>query len=151
VFLGTNNHTIDDKGRLTLPAKWRAELASGVVVTRGLDECLFVFPLAKFETIAAEIDQTGIELADARQWARYIAGMAEQLEVDKQGRILLPENLRQFGGLNGEVVVLGVVSRIEIWNPAKYRENNLAVESNAAVVAERMGQLMHRVAQAKTG
>ncbi|MBI5303120.1 MAG: division/cell wall cluster transcriptional repressor MraZ [Chloroflexi bacterium] len=147
MFLGLNHHTIDDKGRLTLPAKWRAELASGVVVTRGLDECLFVFPQAKFESIAAEIDQAGIEFADARAWARYLAGMAEQIEVDKQGRILLPENLRQFAKLNGEVVVLGVVSRIEIWNPAKYRENNLSVESNAAVVAERMGHIMHRAAQ----
>ena len=149
MFLGLNQHTIDDKGRLTLPAKWRAELASGVVVTRGLDECLFVFPQSKFESIAAEIDQTGIEFADARAWARYLAGMAEQIEVDKQGRILIPDNLRQFAKLNGEVVVLGVVSRIEIWSPAKYQANNESVESNAIVVAERMGQVMRRAAQSK--
>lgn len=146
MFLGSNNHNIDDKGRLTLPAKWRAELASGVVVTRGLDDCLFVFPQSKFESIAAEIDQAGIEFADARAWARYIAGMAEQIEVDKQGRILIPENLRGFANLNGEVVVLGVVSRIEIWNPVKFKENNTAIESNAPVVAERMGQIMKRAA-----
>ncbi len=146
MFLGSNNHSIDDKGRLTLPAKWRAELASGVVVTRGLDDCLFVFPQSKFESIAAEIDQAGIEFADARAWARYIAGMAEQIEVDKQGRILIPENLRGFANLNGEVVVLGVVSRIEIWNPVKFKENNTAIESNAPVVAERMGQIMKRAA-----
>ena len=146
MFLGSNAHAIDDKGRLTLPAKWRAELASGVVVTRGLDDCLFVFPQAKFESIAAEIDQAGIEFADARSWARYIAGMAEQIEIDKQGRILIPDNLRQFAHLNGQVVVLGVVSRIEIWNPEKFRENNHSVESNAPGVAERMGQIMKRAA-----
>lgn len=146
MFLGSNNHSIDDKGRLTLPAKWRAELASGVVVTRGLDDCLFVFPQSKFESIAAEIDQAGIEFADARAWARYIAGMAEQIEVDKQGRILIPDNLRGFANLNGEVVVLGVVSRIEIWNPTKFKENNTTIESNAPVVAERMGQIMKRAA-----
>jgi MraZ protein len=146
MFLGHNQHAIDEKGRLTLPAKWRAELVSGVVVTRGLDDCLFVFPQTKFESIAAEIDQAGIELSDAREWARYIAGMAEQVEVDKQGRILIPENLRQFAHLNGDAVVLGVVSRIEIWKPEKYQERNQAIESNASVVAERMGQMMMRAA-----
>jgi MraZ protein len=146
MFLGSNSHSIDEKGRLTLPAKWRAELASGVVVTRGLDDCLFVFPQPKFEKIAAEIDDAGIEIADARAWARYLAGKAELLEVDKQGRILIPEDLRKFANLDGHVVVLGVVSRIEIWNPEKFNENNQAIESNATVVAERMGQLMRRAA-----
>ncbi|MBI5651705.1 MAG: division/cell wall cluster transcriptional repressor MraZ [Chloroflexi bacterium] len=146
MFLGSNSHSIDEKGRLTLPAKWRAELASGVVVTRGLDDCLFVFPQIKFEKIATEIDDAGIEMSDARAWARYLAGKAELLEVDKQGRILIPDDLRKFAHLNGQVVVLGVVSRIEIWNPEKFNENNQAIESNASVVAERMGQVMKRAA-----
>lgn len=147
MFLGSHQHTIDDKGRLTLPAKWRAELVSGVVVTRGLENCLFIFPQNKFEAIAHEIDEAGIELEDARYWARYLAAMAEQVEVDKQGRILIPQNLRDFAHLDGDVMVVGVMSRIEVWSPQAHQENNSKVESDAALVAERMGQMMKRVAR----
>lgn len=146
MFFGSHQHTIDDKGRLTLPAKWRSELAGGVVVTRGLDDCLFIFPKAKFEAIAAEIDLQGIESSDARAWARYFLGMAADAETDKQGRILLPQNLRDFAGLDGEVVVVGVVSRIEVWLPERYKETNARIESNVSAVAERMGQVMRRAA-----
>jgi MraZ protein len=146
MFFGSHQHTIDDKGRLTLPAKWRSELAGGVVVTRGLDDCLFIFPRTKFEAIATEIDQQGIELSDARAWARYFLGMAADAESDKQGRILLPQNLRDFAKLNGEVVVVGVVSRIEVWNPERHKQANAQIESDVSAVAERMGQVMKRAA-----
>jgi MraZ protein len=146
MFFGSHEHTIDNKGRLTLPAKWRSELAGGVVVTRGLDDCLFIFPKAKFEAIAQEIDQQGIELADARDWARYFLGMASDAEADRQGRVLIPQNLRDFAKLNGKVIVVGVTSRIEVWDPKRHGEANDKIESNAAVVAERMGQIMKRVA-----
>src|SRR5512135_1328808 len=110
MFFGSHQHTIDDKGRLTLPAKWRSELAGGVVVTRGLDDCLFVFPKEKFEAVARDMDLRGIELADARSWARYFLGMAADAETDKQGRVLIPQNLRDFAKLDGEVMVVGVAS-----------------------------------------
>src|SRR5512142_3110141 len=135
MFFGSHHHTIDEKGRLTLPAKWRSELAGGVVVTRGLDECLFIFPKAKFEAIAAEIDEQGIALADARAWARYFLGMAADAETDKQGRVLLPQNLRDFAGLDGEVIVIGVVSRVEVWQPERYKQANTKIESDVHAVA----------------
>jgi MraZ protein len=147
MFFGTFEHTVDDKGRLTLPARWRPELAGGVVVTRGLDNCLFIFPQTKFQAIAAEIDAQGVELGDARTWARYFLGLAIDAEVDRQGRILIPQNLRDFAGLDGDVIVVGVASRIEVWNPHKHREANQRIESDAATVAERMGQIMRRVAK----
>lgn len=146
MFFGSHQHTIDDKGRLTLPAKWRSELAAGVVVTRGLDDCLFVFPKEKFEAIAREMDLQGIELADARSWARYFLGMAADAETDKQGRVLIPQNLRDFAHLDGEVVVVGVVSRIEVWSPERYKKANARTEQDVAAVAERMGQIMKRAA-----
>jgi MraZ protein len=146
MFFGSHQHTIDDKGRLTLPAKWRSELAGGVVVTRGLDDCLFIFQKAKFEAVAAELDEQGIELRDARDWTRYFLGMAVDAESDKQGRILIPQNLRDFAKLDGEVVVVGVVSRIEVWNPEKHRAANAKIESDVSAVAERMGQVMKSAA-----
>src|SRR5512142_3285489 len=104
MFFGSHQHTIDDKGRLTLPAKWRSELAGGVVVTRGLDDCLFVFPKPKFEAIAAEIDQQRVELGEVRAWARYFFGEAADAEIDRQGRVLIPQTLREFAQLKGEVI-----------------------------------------------
>ncbi|MBI5029645.1 MAG: division/cell wall cluster transcriptional repressor MraZ [Chloroflexi bacterium] len=146
MFLGSHEHTIDSKGRLTLPAKWRGDLASGVVVTRGLEQCLFIFPQTKFQEIASEIDRQGILLPEARAWARYISGESEAAEVDGQGRILISQKLRNYAGLNGNVVVVGLLSRIEVWSPAKYQTINQQVESDAATVSEKMGQLMLRMA-----
>ena len=146
MFFGEHRHTIDEKSRLTLPAKWREELEAGVFVTRGLEDCLFVFTKAKFEVIAHEIEQQGLESADSRAWARYLAGMAEPADLDKQGRILIPQNLRDYAKLNGEVVIVGAISRIEVWNPERHKENKAAIESNAAAVAERMAQVMRRAA-----
>ncbi len=142
MFLGSHEHTIDSKGRLTLPAKWRGDLASGVVVTRGLEQCLFIFPQTKFQEIASEIDRQGLLLPEARAWARYISGESEAAEVDGQGRILISQKLRNYAGLNGNVVVVGLLSRIEVWSPAKYQAINQQVESDAATVSEKMGQLM---------
>ncbi len=115
-------------------------------MTRGLDDCLFIFPKSKFQAIAEEIDRQGIELGDARAWARYFLGMAADAESDKQGRILLPQNLRDFAGLDGEVVVVGVVSRVEVWNPERHKQANAKIESDVNAVAERMGQIMKRAA-----
>jgi MraZ protein len=142
VFLGSSQHTIDDKGRLTLPAKWRDELSSGVVVTRGLDDCIFIFAQPRFESMAHEIDMQGFEGSDAREWGRYLFALAEMVEIDKQGRILLPQNLRTNFGLNGEVMVVGLNSRIEVWNPDKYKEMTKRVTSDPAGTAERMRQLI---------
>lgn len=150
MFLNTHYHTIDDKGRLTVPAKWRDELeSSGVVVTRGVDECIFILPQPKFQAIAELIDAQGLESSDAREWSRYFFGMAEQAEIDKQGRILIPQQLRAFASLDGDVVVIGVYSRIEVWNPEKYQAINSKNESNAPAVAERMSAMMHAAAAVK--
>jgi MraZ protein len=146
MFLGTTQNTIDEKGRLTLSTKWRSELASGVVITRGFDKCLFIFPQSKYERMSHEIGEQGMALADVRSFARHLSAMAEQAEPDKQGRIIIPQNLREFAGLNGEVVVIGVVNRLEVWNPEKYKEINKQVEANADAVAERYGQIMKNAA-----
>jgi MraZ protein len=142
VFLGSFQHTIDDKGRLTLPAKWREELESGVVVTRGLDDCLFIFPESKFKAMADVVDAQGFENPDARNWERYIFGNAEVVEIDKQGRILISQNLRSQFGLNGEVVVVGLYSRIEVWDPKKHQAMTERITSDPSATAERMRDMI---------
>lgn len=142
MILGSHEHTIDSKGRLTLPSKWRADLPANVVITRGLEECLFIFPQDKFLESAKELERQAILLPEARSWTRYFYGMAEPVEIDGQGRILLPQALRDYAGLNGNVIVVGLLSRIEVWNPEKYKAINSQVESNAIVMSEKMGQLL---------
>lgn len=150
MFVGTNQNSIDEKGRLTLSAKWRSELAAGVVITRGLDKCLFIFPQSRFELIAREIDGQGFSLADVRAFARHIAAMAEMAEPDKQGRIIIPQNLREFAGLNGDAVVIGVFNHLEVWNPQNYKEHNAQIEADADSVAERYGQMIQKASLANT-
>lgn len=147
MFVGTYQHTIDEKGRLTLPAKWRSELESGVFVTPGVEKCLFIFTQSKFEAMAKEIEEQGFERADARAWARHFAGMATDAEPDKQGRILIPQTLRDFAELDSEVTIIGVVSRIEVWNPKMHKEFEEGIEANVPGVAERMGTLIHGMAK----
>ena len=142
VFVGTFQHTIDDKGRLTLPAKWRDELESGIVITRGLDDCLFVFPESKFKTMAEKVVAQGFENQNARDWERYILGNAETDEIDKQGRISISQKLRSALGLNGEVVVVGLYDRIEVWEPKKHQAMTERVTSEPSAIAERMRDLM---------
>ncbi len=145
VFLGEYTHALDEKGRLTLPARWREQLGLSVVITRGLDQCLFVFPADKFESIAREIDQLGFSKADARALSRHLFAKAIDVEPDKQGRIIVTPALREFAGIESEAVIVGVNNRIEIWSPQRYAQADAAIESDVAAVSERMGDVMQRV------
>jgi MraZ protein len=144
MFLGEYTHALDNKGRLTLPARWREELGERVVITRGLDQCLFVFPAAKFETIASEIEQVGLTKGDVRALSRYLSAKAMDDVPDKQGRIIIPQPLREFAGLDGDALVVGAFSRIEIWNAERYAEANRRLEVDVQNVSERIGDLLQR-------
>ncbi len=144
MFLGEYTHTLDDKGRLTLPARWREELGDEVVITRGLDPCLFVFPKIKFEVIAREYDQLGLGKSDARALSRFLFAKATSDALDKQGRIIIPQSLREFASINGEAVIAGANNRIEIWNAQRYREINAELESNIGEMSERIADVMQR-------
>jgi MraZ protein len=126
MFLGEYTHTIDDKGRLTIPAKFRGDLAAGLVVTRGFDRNLMVYPLDEWQKLAQEI--MGKPLADSRvrDFRRRVFSSAMDLEPDRQGRILLPPYLREFAGIESEVVIVGMFNYIEIWTSETWtavREN----------------------------
>lgn len=126
MFLGEFIHSIDDKGRLTIPARFRGDLAAGLVVTRGFDRNLMIYSLTEWERLAEEIMSRPISDARVRDFRRRVFAGAVDLEPDRQGRVLLPPYLREFATLNGEVVVVGMYNYIELWDTgvwAQVREN----------------------------
>jgi MraZ protein len=141
MFLGEFSHSIDDKGRLTLPAKYRTELGDGVVVTRGVDKCLFIFTLSEFQALADRISSLPMTQAEAREFSRHFFSGASDVELDKQGRILIPQNLREYAELNGDAVVVGVNQRIEVWNAKAWPEVRAGFESGATGNAEHWAKL----------
>ena len=122
MFLGRYEHSIDAKGRLTVPAKFRGDLASGTVVTKGIDRCLFLFPTAEFETLAARIRELPITQEEAREFRRQMFADAGADIPDKQGRIIVPPYLREYAGIDNQVIVIGLDTYIEIW-PAEAWKN----------------------------
>lgn len=145
MFLGEYSHNIDEKGRLTLPARWREELGQRVVVTRGMEPCLFVFPEAKFETFLNEINTVGMTAGDARGLSRFFSSKATNDDLDKQGRVSLPQNLRDFAGLNGEVTVIGAFDHVELWAPAKYEQADAELVKNIPDMSERVNQALQHI------
>lgn len=130
MFLGEFEHTIDSKGRLTIPAKFRDELASGVVITRGLDGCLWAYSRSEWEKLAEKISQLPTTNPNARNFARFMFSSAFDSIPDRQGRILIPQNLRTYAGINSDTVIIGVMNRLEIWSPDKWGTVLTEVESD---------------------
>lgn len=116
MFLGTHSPRLDDKGRLIVPAKFREQLDEGVVVTRGQERCLYVFPVAEFERLAVQLRQAPVTSKQARDYLRVFLSGASDEQVDKQGRITIPPALRQYAGLERDCAVIGAGERVEIWD-----------------------------------
>ncbi|MGH3681907.1 MAG: division/cell wall cluster transcriptional repressor MraZ [Natronosporangium sp.] len=116
MFLGTHTPRLDEKGRLILPAKFREELAGGVVITKGQERCLYVFPSAEFATIASQLREQPMTHKAARAYSRVFFASAHDEVPDKQGRVTIPGHLREYAGLDRELVVIGASTRVEIWD-----------------------------------
>lgn len=142
MFIGEFHHTLDDKGRLAIPATFRAELASGAVVTRGLDRSLFLYPKAVWDTIAAKLAALPIGQADTRAFARLMLAGAREVEIDRSGRITIPDILRSYAGMSREVVVTGLYDRLEIWDTASWATYAAQTEKDSNEIAERLGDLV---------
>lgn len=135
MLLGTHTPKLDEKGRLILPAKFRDELSEGVVITRGQERCLYVFSKSEFASVHEKIRQAPVTSEDARKYLRVFLSGATDDQPDKQGRVLLPQLLREYAGLQKELVIIGVGSRAEIWDAAswqKYLSNNEEKFANQA-------------------
>ncbi len=141
MFIGEYTHTIDDKNRLSLPAKFRSLLGKKVVVTPGLDACLFVFTQKEWSEISEKLNQSSLLQADNRSFNRFMFAGAVEAEVDNIGRILIPDFLRDRANLKSKVVVIGVSSRVEIWNEKTWVEYKKVVEKQADTLAEKLGQV----------
>jgi MraZ protein len=116
VFLGTHQPRLDDKGRLFLPAKYREELAEGLVITKGQERCLYVFPVEEFQRITEALSTAPVTAKAVRDYSRVFFASASDEKPDKQGRITIPQSLRQYAGLERDCVVIGANTRLEIWD-----------------------------------
>jgi MraZ protein len=141
MFIGEYNHTIDDKGRLAIPVKFRGDLAHGAVVTRGLDASLFLFPKEEWGKLAEKLANLPLGKSDSRAFARLMLAGAMDVELDKQGRFILPEYLRQYAGISKAVVVAGLYNRLELWDAEKWAAYKSATEQEAGSIAEKLGEL----------
>lgn len=141
MFIGEYNHNLDDKGRLAIPAKFRVVFKKGAVVTKGLDNCLFLYAPEQFEKIAAKFAALPISQAKARAFTRHMLAGAMEVEFDNQGRITLPEYLRRFSGLKRKVVVAGLYNHLEIWEEAAWNKYKGEAEKNSNAIAEELGDL----------
>lgn len=130
MFLGEYTHTIDDKGRLTVPAKFRADLAAGLVLTRGFDQNLMVYPMPEWENLAQEIVSRPVSDLRIREFRRRVFSGAIDLEPDRQGRILLPPYLREFANIQDEVVVVGMYNYVEVWSTTLWNQVKADMENN---------------------
>lgn len=141
MFIGEYQHNLDDKGRLAIPAKVRSLLKEGAVVTRGLDNCLFLYPKKEWEKLAKKLAELPISQPSARAFARLMLAGAMDVDFDNQGRITLPEYLRKFAGLKRKSIIAGLYDRLEIWDESlwnKYKQGN---EKKTNKIAEGLGAL----------
>lgn len=142
MFLGRHSHNLDEKGRLALPARYRDELRDGVVITRGFDNCLLIYPMAAWTPLAERVSALSIGDPDVRLLRRMLFANATDVLLDRQGRILVPVELRAHAGLEREAVVVGMHSFIEIWSPEGWAAQDELVERDGASIAEKLAALV---------
>ncbi len=141
MFIGEYNHNLDEKGRLAIPTKFRKALSKGAVVTRGLDTSLFLFPKEEWDKLAEKLAGLPLGQSNSRAFARLMLAGAMDVKLDKQGRVVLPEYLRQYASLKKSIVVAGLYSRLEIWDEKKWASYKEKLENDADTVAEQLGEL----------
>ncbi|MGN0269648.1 MAG: division/cell wall cluster transcriptional repressor MraZ [Candidatus Weimeria sp.] len=124
MFMGEYNHTIDPKGRVIIPAKFRENLGSQFVITKGLDGCLYGYPYDTWEEVGKHFQESMKANKEARKFSRFFFASASSCDIDKQGRILIPANLRDYAGLKKDVVLAGNLTHIEIWDKDKWDADN---------------------------
>jgi len=141
MFIGEYQHSVDQKGRVAIPAKFRATLKKGAVVTKGLDKCLFLYPKKDWEELAAKLASLPISQKDARAFGRLMLAGAMDVDIDKQGRINLPGYLRDYANVKNNAVVAGLYNRLEIWNSKDWKTYKDSAEKDSSDIAEHLGNL----------
>jgi len=141
MFLGEYQHTMDSKGRVALPVKFRSLLGKGAVVTRGLDSCLFIYPISEWRELANKLAALPIAQANSRAFARLMLAGAMEVNVDKQGRVMVPDYLRGYAGLSKKVVLTGLYNRLELWDAEAWAKYRSGTEENSAAIAEALNDI----------
>ena len=139
MFIGEYQHNLDNKGRLAIPAKFRTLLKGGSVVTKGLDNCLFLYSKKEWEIIASKLSKLPVSQAKARAFSRLMLAGAMDVEFDNQGRITLPEYLRKFAGLKKKMIIAGLYNRLEIWDRSAWEKYQSVTEKDSVKIAEELG------------
>lgn len=141
MLIGEYKHTIDDKKRISLPSKFRKQVGKKVIVTRGLDKCLFLYPINEWKEISKKFGDLGLGQADRRGLNRFMLAGATEVSVDSVGRILIPEYLKKFANIKSKVVFAGVYNRIEIWDETSWNRYTNKVMKEADDIAEKLGDI----------
>lgn len=141
MLIGQFTHTIDDKKRLSLPSKFRKELGKTVVVTRGLDKCLFVYSVKEWKEFSQQLASLSMGQSESRAFNRFLLGGAVETPIDSAGRILIPDFLKDFADLDNKAIVTGVYNRVEIWNETAWESYTNQVEQQADTLAQKIGEI----------
>ncbi len=141
MFIGEYSHTLDEKGRVAVPKKFRGVLSKGAVVTRGLDACLFLYTKDEWKKLAGKLASLPFAQANTRAFARLMLAGAMDVEIDTQGRIMIPEYLRTFASLKKSMIVAGLYNRLELWDEETWQAYTKRNEAESAHIAEQMGEL----------
>jgi MraZ protein len=141
MLLGEFEHTIDDKGRITVPAKFRGRLAAGLVVTKGIDPCLWLYPTDVWDDLSEEIRALPLTDSRAREFRRQVFGGASDSVPDRQGRVILPPYLREYADIDKQAIIIGLFDHCEIWNPERWRDRQERSDNNPEARAEHFASL----------
>lgn len=141
MFIGEYNHILDEKGRIAVPVKFRSLLKEGAVVTKGLDNCLFLYAKNEWQELAAKLSKLPIGQANSRAFARLMLAGAMDVDFDSQGRIMVPEYLRKYAGLKKKAVIAGLYNRLEIWDETAWAKYKKGTEKKTVDIAEALGEL----------
>jgi MraZ protein len=141
MFIGEYQHSLDNKGRVIIPSKFRDSLGEKFIMTKGLDDCLFVYPNEEWKVLESKLKSLPLTSRDARAFVRFFFSGATECELDKQGRVLIPANLREYCKLSKEAIIIGVSTRIEIWSKDEWDLYNEDESLNYENIAEKMAQL----------
>lgn len=141
MFIGEYNHTIDNKKRLAIPSKFRRALGAKAVITRGLDSCLFLYPIKEWEALAEKLSKLPVGASDARGFARLMLAGAMDVELDSLGRILIPDYLKGYANLKKKIVIAGLYNRLEVWDEAHWNSYKQKAELGVGDMAEKLAEL----------
>ena len=141
MLIGDYTHTIDDKKRISLPVKFRKEVGKKIIVTHGLDNCLFLYSLKEWTKISEKLANLSMGQSDSRGFNRFMLAGATEVEIDAVGRMLIPEYLKEFAGLTSKVIFTGVHNRIELWNETRWLEYKKGVLARADALAQKLGEI----------